>query len=262
MVLVSLSLALVVFTTPVQFAVLLGGVVSLAAYEWAVLLGAGALGRLLYVLGVGVAMIASYRYPVIWQPVCFLAVIFWLFALHWVLQYPGSQPNWFHPKRMWFFGFCLLVPTWVALVLLRHELPHVYWLLYAMANVWIADTGAYFAGRAFGRRKLAPAVSPGKSVAGVVGGVLASIVISVLVARVVGLSMVATLWLAFAMGVAALFSVLGDLFESMVKRSVGVKDSGNWLPGHGGILDRVDALTSALPLFTVIYLGFLAGRLA
>lgn len=262
MVLVPLCVALVVLTNPLQFSVLMGVIVLVAALEWSALLGAAPRVRGVFVASVAVALMLAYRYPVVWQPICFFAVVFWLFALHWVLRYPESQASWFQPKRLWFFGFCLLVPTWVALVLLRHEVSHGYWVLYAMANVWVADTGAYFAGRAFGRRKLAPHVSPGKSVAGVVGGVMASVVVSLGVAGALGLPGSVAVWLALATGVAALFSVLGDLFESMVKRSVGVKDSGHWLPGHGGILDRVDALTSALPLFTVIYIGFLDGRLA
>jgi len=262
MVLVPLSVALVVLTSSQLFSALMGVIVLIAALEWATLLGAKPFGRFCFVFFIGCALVTLYRFPSLWQPVCFVSVVFWLFALHWVMRYPESQPHWFQPKRMWFFGFCVLVPTWVALVLLRHELPHAYWVLYAMVNVWVADTGAYFAGRAFGRRKLAPTVSPGKSIAGVVGGVSASLSMALIVAGFAQLPASSTVWLAFATGVAALFSVLGDLFESMVKRSLGVKDSGQWLPGHGGILDRVDALTSALPLFTVIYIGFLAGKLA
>lgn len=261
MVLVPMCVAVVVLTTPAQFGVIMGAIVLVAALEWGQLLGAKPLGRALFVGAVGLSLLIAYQFPVLWQPICFFAVIFWLFALRWVVRFPESKPSWFQPKRLWFFGFCLLVPTWIAMIFLRHEVNHGYWVLYAMANVWVADTGAYFAGRAFGRRKLAPQVSPGKSVAGVVGGVAASVAISLLVAAALELSVNVAIWLTLATAIAALFSVLGDLFESMVKRSVGVKDSGHWLPGHGGILDRVDALTCALPLFTVIYIGFLAGRL-
>jgi phosphatidate cytidylyltransferase len=121
------------------------------------------------------------------------------------------------------------------------------WLLLGvMALVWIADSAAYYAGRRFGRRKLAPGISPGKSWEGVAGaGIALALYASAISAAIVGLRIPVALALSAAL---LYFSILGDLFESWMKRLAGVKDSGTILPGHGGVLDRIDALTAALPI--------------
>jgi phosphatidate cytidylyltransferase len=144
-------------------------------------------------------------------------------------------------------GWILIVPTWLALVRLQ-QWPWV--LLAVLGVVWIADIAAYFAGHVWGRRKLAPAISPGKTWEGVAGAVLGVAVYHALVWHF-GFSAVAP-----QAAIAAMFlvvcllplSILGDLFESWIKRKAGVKDSGRLLPGHGGVLDRIDALTATLPL--------------
>ncbi|MGO1794033.1 MAG: phosphatidate cytidylyltransferase, partial [Oceanisphaera sp.] len=114
------------------------------------------------------------------------------------------------------------------------------------------DTGAYFAGKAFGKRKLCPNVSPGKTLEGMLGGVVAATVLAVIVTQSVNLAPGHSQVLLIASVVAVLASVLGDLTESMFKREAGLKDSGNILPGHGGIMDRIDSLTAALPVFVVV----------
>ena len=136
-----------------------------------------------------------------------------------------------------------------ALVELQARSP---WLvLAAMAIVWIADTAAYFAGRAFGRRKLAPLVSPGKTWEGVFGGLAASVLLAALVLPLLGLSWSSLPALALLTLATAAISVVGDLFESLMKRHSGVKDSGAIFPGHGGLMDRLDSLLAALPVFVV-----------
>jgi phosphatidate cytidylyltransferase len=159
-------------------------------------------------------------------------------------------------------GWIVLIGVWLALVELQVRSP---WLvLAAMAVVWIADTAAYFAGRAFGQRKLAPQVSPGKTWEGVYGALIAVAIYALalvpLAARAgfrqpVDVASV-TLWVAFAAALAAI-SVVGDLFESLLKRHAGVKDSGHVLPGHGGVLDRADALLAAMPPAALAALFFL-----
>ena len=181
---------------------------------------------------------------------CVVATLFWiLVALPWVVK------RWTPRSRalVAIAGAIAIGGAFVALVELRSHSP---WLvLAAMAIVWIADTAAYFSGRAFGKRKLAPQVSPGKSWEGVWGGLAA---VAVYAALLVPLAATAGYagrvgppaigaWLALAL-VLALLSVLGDLYESWLKRVAGVKDSGGMLPGHGGFLDRVDALLAAMPL--------------
>jgi phosphatidate cytidylyltransferase len=147
-------------------------------------------------------------------------------------------------------GWVVLLAAWIAIAALQAQSPAR--LLAAMAIVWIADTAAYFAGRAFGKHKLAPEISPGKTWEGVAGGVLAvmiyAIVLAITAPAVAGVASPTgrVVFVLFAMAIAAL-SVCGDLFESLQKRQTGLKDSGSILPGHGGILDRIDALLAAMP---------------
>jgi len=149
-------------------------------------------------------------------------------------------------------GTIAVLALWMAIVQLQARSP---WLLLAvMMVVWIADTAAYFSGRRFGRRKLAPAISPGKSWEGVYGALICVFAYAVLLLSFSPLAAQATLSrplvAAFAL-VLAMLSVVGDLFESWLKRQAGVKDSGTTLPGHGGVLDRIDALLPAMPAATL-----------
>jgi len=146
-------------------------------------------------------------------------------------------------------GAAVLWLAWCAAVWLRVE-HGAGVALGALAVVWAADSGAYFAGKRFGKRRLAPAISPGKTVAGLVGGLAAALTIAALLAAA---DAAQTRWWLVAALVAALFSVVGDLYESSLKRRAGVKDSGGLLPGHGGILDRIDGLIAALPPFAVVW---------
>jgi phosphatidate cytidylyltransferase len=148
-------------------------------------------------------------------------------------------------------GFLVLIPTWVASVYLLEmdsERPRL--LLFLLVLVWVADTAAYFAGSFFGRTKLAPHVSPGKTVEGVMGGIAAVVLLAWLCGTMIWKFEPELLvqWIGLAI-VTALFSVVGDLTESRLKRIAGVKDSGSLFPGHGGVLDRIDALTAAVPIF-------------
>ena len=143
-------------------------------------------------------------------------------------------------------GWLVLLPTGMAMLDLRAASPQPWWLLGVMGLVWMADISAYFAGRKFGKTKLAPSISPGKTWEGVAGAMLGVMVYVAVVLVISGMKMHYTWFVYAAFGVA--LSVIGDLFESAIKRQAGVKDSGSLLPGHGGLLDRIDALTSTLPL--------------
>jgi len=178
------------------------------------------------------------------------AGLFWtLAAPMWLWLGVGSRNRALLPAA----GLVVLVPAGLAAAFLP---PSV--LLALIALVWVADTAAYFAGRAFGRRKLAPSISPGKTWAGVGGAILATAAYAIICAvsipslanRVTGL-----MWLPYLAGAGVLcfVSVVGDLFESALKRQAGVKDSGMLLPGHGGILDRIDSATAALPVGAVLF---------
>lgn len=228
--------------------------VMIAGKEWAAMAGVcrntflGLLG--LSIAGVfGLEQLAANT----GTPLLYAAALFWLYAFFLVVRYPAIT-GWFRQRAlMYVIGLVLLVPAWYAVVHLQ-GLAHGGWILLGgFFVVWGADVGAYFAGRALGKRKLAPLVSPGKSVEGAVGGMLTTLAIAWGVAAWLGLSATGTLQLLALTFVATLASILGDLFESMVKREAGVKDSGTLLPGHGGMLDRIDSVTCALPVFA---LGF------
>lgn len=179
----------------------------------------------------------------------------WALTLLWVQGYPSSAILWGSRPVRALMGLLVLIPAWAATLLLL-QFPKGEWLvLLVVAVVAVADMGGYFVGRRFGRRKLAPEVSPGKTVEGLLGGLVANIVFGLVLYFVVGWQVAALLALLATIVMVSLVSVLGDLFESMIKRHAGVKDSGTILPGHGGILDRIDGLVAALPVFAVVYLA-------
>jgi phosphatidate cytidylyltransferase len=184
-------------------------------------------------------------------------VLLGISAAFWILV----VPLWFRFK--WtlagndFFGYLLgalvILPTWAAMVAL-HAVG-TWLLLAAMALVWVADISAYFAGRAFGKHKLAPTISPGKTWEGVAGAVVGVLIYGGAVltfSPLAGKLPLAQPVLILLLVLLTAVSVMGDLFESLLKRQAGIKDSSNLLPGHGGVLDRIDALTSTLPLAALI----------
>jgi phosphatidate cytidylyltransferase len=232
------------FAPALLWALLVALVAGVAAHEWARI--SAFPGYLAKGYGTGLGAIAMIIYLLPRQAEAML-ILYAMAAVFWVLVAPlWLAGRW---RGEGFFvralvGTLVILPTWAALVSLRENSP---WLLLGvMALVWIADSAAYFAGRRFGRHKLAPEISPGKSWEGVAGAGLALVLYaSAISAAVHGLRIPGALLLAAAL---LYFSILGDLFESWMKRLAGVKDSGTILPGHGGVLDRIDALTSALPI--------------
>jgi len=268
-VLITLVLAGLFLLPPLAWGAVTLVAIVVAAGEWASLAGYGKPMWLLFVagtflLGVNLLVSPSSGFVRGWPDgvvlaVCGAATVFWLvFAPPWLaLRWkPASSLS------MAVAGWIVLIGAWVAVVELQAHSP---WLvLAAMALVWIADTAAYFSGRAFGKRRLAPEVSPGKTWEGVYGALVAVAVYALLLvplAAAAGYSgAVSTvsiaIWVALALGLAAL-SVVGDLYESLLKRQAGVKDSGRVLPGHGGVLDRIDALLAAMPVAALLALVFL-----
>lgn len=243
---------------------LIAGVFFLAAgWEWSAMAGRPPLlVRVMWLLLLAALMVAAEY----WRPVWLLTwlPLIWLGALALVLSYPSSARLWRKPWQLLVIGLFLLVPPWAAMVQVQAEgalgLSGAWALLFILLWVWAADTGAYFAGRAFGKNKLAPKVSPGKTREGLLGGVVLALVMVALVSWLVPLTGDPVLLLCVAL-VTVLASALGDLFESMVKREAGVKDSGTMLPGHGGMLDRIDSITAALPvaLMALSQLGMFGG---
>src|SRR5690606_37428519 len=171
--------------------------------------------------------------------------------------YPASRILWGAPSIRAVMGGLVVLPTGFSLVTLRNLQDGELWILAAVLIVAAADSGAYFSGRRWGRRKLAPSVSPGKSWEGVAGGVLAATLTFGIFLVLRGETF--SNWLVLIAMPTALISVLGDLLESMLKRHRGIKDSGRMLPGHGGVLDRVDGLAAAVPIFTLALLVMTRG---
>ncbi|MDI4637282.1 MULTISPECIES: phosphatidate cytidylyltransferase [Halomonadaceae] len=251
-ILVPLALAGLFLLEGGAFALFTGAVVLLAAWEWTNLAGLPRLtARLAVTASLGLAMLllwaggSGQATGLLW-----LGAAAWLANLYWVTHYPERRAQWATPARRLIMGLTVLLPCWVGFNSLRASGGE--WLLFVLLLVWLADTGAYFAGRAFGRRKLAPAVSPGKTWEGVAGGVVVTSALALCYAVWLSLGLGETLGLMLATVLVTLVSVLGDLFESMLKRTRGVKDSGVLLPGHGGVLDRIDSLTAAIPIFALL----------
>lgn len=234
------------------FAVVAGIFFLIGGWEWSAMIGRfSRAGRLCWCASLALLMVLAELF----QPPWLLNALplWWLLALAAVIGYPRNAGLWFRPALLVPVGWLLLVPAWMAMVQLQDHgalgLSGPWALLFVLVWVWAADTGAYFAGRRFGRHKLAPKVSPGKTVEGLVGGViLALLVVAVVFAGGwLGPDVVLPSLMIVAL-LTVLASVLGDLFESMVKRQRGIKDSGTVLPGHGGMLDRIDSVTAALPI--------------
>ncbi len=231
-----------------------------AVYEWGKLTGLNAAGSLAVAGGVlltGLVLLfntgfsAARGFPDV--PVlalCGAASAFWIVVAPLWLHYGWTTQR---PVTMAILGALVMLAMWMAMAQLHARSPWL--LLAAMMVVWIADTAAYFAGRKFGRRKLAPVISPGKSWEGVYGALVCVFVYAVLLVLFSPLAAHAELshpLIVVSVLVLAIVSVVGDLFESWLKRQAGVKDSGTALPGHGGVLDRIDALMPVLPLATLL----------
>jgi len=236
------------------FALLLGLVLLAGAWEWSHLVPVAAMGmRLLYCAAVAVLLWLLWQTGVAAAIVWLLplALLWWLFALYWLAhpQICARQGTLCVGVKL-FAGILVIVPAWTALAELHassSDGPMLTLGLFIM--VWLADSGAYFAGRQWGRNKLAPVISPGKTREGVYGGLLASLLFAGIAAAFYSHSLRWTMACLIVSLVAMLFSVAGDLLESLMKRQSGIKDSGHIIPGHGGILDRVDSLLAAAPLF-------------
>jgi len=253
------------FLQPLGFALFTGAIMILGAWEWANMAGMEQPARRAgYALGVAVLLYLLAGVPAV--AVMWLALVWWLVCYWLVRRYPAGTDAWGSVPARAVMGLFVLVPAWMGLNYLRTSdvqfgdiSNSLIAILYVFLVVWVADVGAYFAGRAFGKAKLAPRVSPGKSWAGVWGGLVAVAALAVSASLLANAGVVEAALLVIATVITGFVSVLGDLLESMLKRFRGIKDSSQLLPGHGGILDRIDSLTAAIPVFSlmVTLLGWL-----
>ncbi|WP_417223622.1 phosphatidate cytidylyltransferase [Amphritea sp.] len=235
------------------FKLFVAGIILLGAWEWANLSGLiPATARLAYTSLIA-ALIAALNYyspNADFADFLWLTALFWLIAAFWVVRYPLAS-DWQSVWQRSLIGVLVLTSSWMALVHLQHQSNGVVLLLMLLLLVWGADIGAYFAGKTWGRAKLAPNVSPGKTRAGLWGGLASCAVISFCFVIYLELDLLTGVYLMLIAMLAGVASVLGDLFESMLKRHRGIKDSSRLLPGHGGILDRIDSITAAAPVFVL-----------
>lgn len=256
LVLLPLMLLMLLAAGSALWAAFVALITLLALWEYARICAFTAKQQLVYVAGTALFMLTAYVGDWMLPAFVWLAVLlFWLAAV----------PLWLHKKwalrgagvRTAAVGWLVLLPFWYALLMLRPQGGGVAELLAVMALVWLADVAAYFCGRKWGRHKLAPAISPGKSWEGVAGA-LAAVVPYVAVVYGCGWFGSGLSWggaMMLALLLTAL-SVAGDLFESWLKRTAGVKDSGNLLPGHGGVLDRIDGLAAVLAVYAAFSVWF------
>jgi len=269
------AIAAIFYLPMTYFAGLLMAILAIGAWEWARFMGiTNTLQRLSYA-GISTVLIALiwFMLPVeqSWflisglqieiTSLLWLSVLWWLIAALFMFSYPKTSAVWAKNKFIIaVFGWLTLVPTWLAFMVLRtnnyvmDEFQGAQLLMYLFMLVWSADIGAYFFGKAMGKHKLMPNVSPGKTIEGFLGGVVCAALLTIIVGFSLDWSSEEFITALLVTAVIASVSVLGDLTESMFKRQAGVKDSGTILPGHGGILDRIDSLTATAPIFALCYL--------
>lgn len=238
-------------------AALFGAVALIGVHEWAALtLRDAARGPRLALVAAAAALTAL---AILLRETAFVWVLvagtclWWLAMLRWIASYPAAFNARTPPRWLKAGAGVVVVPGTIAAIMLLHDAPDgALRLMFALFLVWAADVGAYFAGRAFGAHKLAPRVSPGKTWEGVLGGVALALVIAGIAGHWV-FHLDGARWAPFLLlsVVVVLFSIVGDLGESLLKREAGAKDSGTLLPGHGGLLDRIDSLLAALPAMAV-----------
>lgn len=262
LIMAGLFLGAIFFLQPTALAVLFGLLVLAGGWEWSRLAGwESGLARGAYVAILAALLAGLYLHCQLGgeptrervQPVLGLACLWWSFALLWVRSYPGSAALWSNRFMRSVIGLLILAPAWTAAIYLLSYPRGGLLLVVMVVIVASADIGAYFSGKRFGKHKLAPHVSPAKTWEGFWGGEACAALVGVVLwwslpAQGAHISLLAALAIVLT---TAMTSVLGDLSVSMVKRESGAKDSGSLLPGHGGMLDRLDSLCGAAPVFTL-----------
>jgi len=249
LVLIVLAVLCVFFLPFIGFFIFTSLLTLLAAWEWGLLIDCQKrYCRYVYMLCVAFAMFCAWQAPI--KPILYASLIWWLIALYFIIRYPKDSKLW--GEGVWMrgcAGIFTLVPCWVAINTIRVAQDGLVALFFMLLLVWGADSGAYFAGVWWGKHSLMPNVSPKKTWQGLFGGLLLVLLIAFLACFLMDITLPhwpTIMGIALVTGV---FSAIGDLLESMLKRRCGIKDTGSYLPGHGGILVRMDSLTAAVPLF-------------
>ena len=273
-VLAPLAIAAIFYLPLPIFGALLLSVMAIGAWEWGPLMGFARTKRRSSFVFASVALIC-----VIWtlMPpetlwlakgqlqqnavyILWLAVVWWLLSALLTFLYPRFSSFWAsHRSIRGVFGWLTLIPTWLAFMVIRsseYEADPYHGaqlIMFLFLMVWSADIGAYFVGKSIGKRKLMPNVSPGKTLEGFFGGIAFACVLVASAGKIIGWTAEQFAIVLLVTVIITTISVLGDLNESMFKRQAGVKDSGTILPGHGGVLDRIDSLTATAPIYALCY---------
>ena len=246
------------------FPVLILVLLSLSAWEWSLLANIkGQTNRLAYVL----IIVALFLLALFFEDeitgfalrISTCVFWFWILLIPLLIRFPASKPFFQNSFATMLMGAIILLSTASGLLWLKSQSNGAWLVLCLVVIVALADSGAYFAGKKWGLHKLAPEISPGKSLEGVYGGLLANFVFAVVLLFGLNMNPEDSFLIVFIVLLTSIFSVEGDLLESAIKRSHGVKDSGNILPGHGGILDRIDGVCAATPCFIFCVLFFSLG---
>jgi len=247
---IAVFLAVLLLPNPLFAVLAMVVIISIGGWEWSRLVAFEDFHRGLFVAWLLLSAFLVYKWIDLRWGLIVLGVIWWAGILVLLAMY--EQGTTLYKENKWILrvsAFFVLVPAWIALVTLHQHHPVL--VLYLIFLVAVADSGAYFTGKAFGKNKLAPELSPGKTREGMLGGLAGAVVWAILGAIFFDLGVRDWIYFIVLSIAVALLSVAGDLFESLIKREAGQKDSGNILPGHGGILDRVDGLIATLPLFAL-----------
>lgn len=260
LVLAPLMLAGIYLLPDLWFRAFIGLIVLFAVREWANIAGLDKLWqKAAVIVAAGAVMLVIHLTidvnSTTWVALVLVCLLWWAFAFWLIVSYPGHS-SWLSRRSLRLLvAFPVLGAFWMGLIWLKVQSESVLLLTWLMLLVWGADIGAYFSGRLFGKEKLAPNVSPGKTWAGVYGGMATSMLVSLVTALffLPEHSVKGWVWLLALSAVVVAVSVMGDLFESMLKRNRGIKDSSALLPGHGGVLDRIDSLCAATPVFVLLW---------
>ncbi|MCP3867492.1 MAG: phosphatidate cytidylyltransferase [Gammaproteobacteria bacterium] len=256
LILIPLVVLGVLYLPNLVLAVVFGAIVLLAGIEWARLAQIDSIGgRTAFLTSLALCLCGLGWWHQLapeksWW-ISAVAALWWIFVLIHLIRYRPAAENVRKPWIKGFYGLLVLVPAWSSLIVIHgmeHDGPVL--VLFLLVLIWVADSGAYFTGSRWGRNKLAPFISPGKSWEGVYGALVGAVVCGLVLVWYRPETGPPLMLVVFCILIAVI-SVVGDLFESLLKRQAAIKDSGTILPGHGGVLDRIDSLTAAAPLFLV-----------
>jgi len=254
LILAPIAICGVIYLPSIYFALILGLLICYGMWEWTRIIGLASVFARALVVGVNAAIMGALlladRVDAL-QFAAWVGVVWWCIALLWLRGAGfGADPSVRNLLIKILVGSAMMIPAWAAGWLLhRSGISGPWWTLFVLMFIWAADIGAYFTGRRFGRVKLAPRISPGKTREGVYGALACALLFAATAGYVLPTVPVANPWLIGLVMVTVIFSIVGDLFESLIKRQSQLKDSGSLLPGHGGMLDRIDSLLAALPIF-------------